>query len=80
MFLCLHLKYQDADGYYSVRLMYATGARLLQSTALPGLHAPEVYYAKAMEYLDNIVTLHNLANVQGVWSNRSQRTRSVSLI
>jgi len=47
------------------RLIYATGARLLETTHLPGLHPPEIYYAKAMEYLDTIVTLHNLANIQG---------------
>ncbi|KAH9487280.1 Positive regulator of purine utilization [Psilocybe cubensis] len=62
VFLCLYMI--KALNFLSGRLMYATGARLLQSTALPGLHAPEVYYAKAMEYLDNIVTLHNLANIQ----------------
>ncbi|KAF9556323.1 hypothetical protein CPC08DRAFT_765310 [Agrocybe pediades] len=49
---------------FFIWLMYATGARLLETTHLPGLHPPEIYYAKAMEYLDTIVTLHNLANIQ----------------
>ncbi|PPQ68485.1 hypothetical protein CVT25_008411 [Psilocybe cyanescens] len=59
-----HRVESDRTAAFFIWLMYATGARLLQSTALPGLHPPEVYYAKAMDYLDNIVTLHNLANIQ----------------
>ncbi|KAF5312732.1 hypothetical protein D9619_003616 [Psilocybe cf. subviscida] len=55
---------EDRTAAFFIWLMYATGARLLQSSPLPGLPPPEVYYAKAMEYLDTIVTLHNLANIQ----------------
>ena len=57
---------KDAStGAFFIWMLFALGSRLCVKSQLP-LAAPEAYYQKAMDHLETIVGLHNLANVQAL--------------
>ncbi|WVQ94026.1 hypothetical protein IAU59_001104 [Kwoniella sp. CBS 9459] len=50
---------------FFILMILAVGSQLCKERSLPGLLRPEEYYTLAQPYLNTIVTLHNLANIQG---------------
>ncbi|GJN91630.1 hypothetical protein Rhopal_004653-T1 [Rhodotorula paludigena] len=51
---------------FFIWILFAIGARIGQKSAPTGLATPEAYYRKSMEYLETIVGLHDLKNVQAL--------------
>ncbi|WWC69844.1 uncharacterized protein I206_103787 [Kwoniella pini CBS 10737] len=57
---------QESTSAFFILMVLAIAAQLNRDRPLAGLLAPQQYYELAMPYLNVIVTLHNLPNIQGV--------------
>ncbi|OCF44232.1 hypothetical protein I317_01850 [Kwoniella heveanensis CBS 569] len=55
----------NSTAAFFILMVLAVGSQLCKERTLPGLLRPEDYYNLAQPYLNTIVTLHNLANIQG---------------
>ncbi|WWD19944.1 hypothetical protein CI109_104417 [Kwoniella shandongensis] len=58
-------------------MILAIGSQYCKYQSLPELLRPQDYYALASPYLPHIVQLHNLTNVQAVYSLRDSRGPSI---
>lgn len=58
-----------ADSYlaaFFILMILAIGSQLCNKLNLPNIQSPDCYYAQAMPYLDVLVQMHNLKNVQAL--------------
>ncbi|WVF66411.1 hypothetical protein IAT40_001151 [Kwoniella sp. CBS 6097] len=55
---------ESSTAAFFILMVLAVGSQLCKERTLPGVLRPEDYYNLAQPYLNTIVTLHNLANIQ----------------